>query len=385
MSDWWRQWNPNEVTINSADVDDSWKICVMQGVYFDSNQYNGHTGGRISAVFVVLVTSTLPTMFPLVCKAFPKLRIPEMFFMIARLFGSGVIVSTAFIHLLDPAYNAIGRQSCVGTSGNWGLYRWCPAIMLSAAVLTFIVDAYCDFFADIWYGIHDHAGLEHRYSPHPQESPHASIQEVVVDMEVPDEDDDEADKDEADKDEADKDEGDKDDDNKVDSRTADRIDYYSQFAGFLTLEFGVLFHSVMIGLDLGSSDQYSSLYIALVFHQAFEGLGIGARLVAIPFPPDRRWVPWLCCVAYGLTTPVSIAIGIGVRKTYQGNSFTALIVEGVLDAISAGILMYTGFVELLARDFIFNPRRTKSVWYLSLQLFVFLWGCGLMSLVGKWA
>lgn len=164
-----------------------------------------------------------------------------------------------------------------------------------------------------------------------------------------------------------------------------RIDYYSQFAGFLTLEFGVLFHSVMIGLDLGSSDEYSTLYIVLVFHQAFEGLGIGSRLATIPFPADRRWVPWVCCVAYGLTTPIAIAIGLGVRESYQGNSYTALIVSGVLDAISTGILLYTGFVELLARDFIFNPRRTKKLWYMSLQLFVFLWGAGLMALLGKWA
>lgn len=93
--------------------------------------------------------------------------------MIARMFGSGVIVATAFIHLMDPAYSAIGPQSCVGSTGNWGIYSWCPAIMLSSAVFTFIVDAYCDFFADVWYGIHDHIGLEQRYALDARESAHA--------------------------------------------------------------------------------------------------------------------------------------------------------------------------------------------------------------------
>lgn len=370
MSEWWRKWDPDQVAISNETVDDAWKTCVMQGVYFSPNKYIGYTGGRISAVFVILVTSMLATMFPLICKTFPRLRIPDLVYMIARMFGSGVIVATAFIHLMDPAYSAIGPQSCVGSTGNWGIYSWCPAIMLSSAVFTFIVDAYCDFFADVWYGIHDHIGLEQRYALDARESAHAHTHCDTEDLAPP---------------EIDSDDKKIDTNSEIESMASQRIDYYSQFAGFLTLEFGVLFHSVMIGLDLGSSDEYSTLYIVLVFHQAFEGLGIGSRLATIPFPADRRWVPWVCCVAYGLTTPIAIAIGLGVRESYQGNSYTALIVSGVLDAISTGILLYTGFVELLARDFIFNPRRTKKLWYMSLQLFVFLWGAGLMALLGKWA
>lgn len=51
-------------------------------------------------------------------------------------------------------------------------------------------------------------------------------------------------------------------------------------------------------------------------------------------------------ILYGLTTPVGIAAGLGVRTTYNPDSTTASIVSGVLDSLSAGILIYTGLVEV---------------------------------------
>ena len=58
-------------------------------------------------------------------------------------------------------------------------------------------------------------------------------------------------------------------------------------------------------------------------------------------------------------TPLGIAIGLGVRETYDPSSATALIVQGVLDSISAGILLYAALVELLASDFIYGSHFRK--------------------------
>jgi zinc transporter 1/2/3 len=161
--------------------------------------------------------------------------------------------------------------------------------------------------------------------------------------------------------------------------------FRQQIAAFLILEFGVIFHSVIIGLNLGvSGDEFASLYPVLVFHQSFEGLGIGARMSSIPFKKGS-WLPWFLCTAYGLTTPISIAIGLGVRNTYNPGSYTANVVSGVLDAISAGILIYTGLVELLARDFLFDPHRTRDDKRLTFMVFSLLLGAGIMALLGKWA
>jgi zinc transporter 1/2/3 len=122
----------------------------------------------------------------------------------------------------------------------------------------------------------------------------------------------------------------------------------------------------------------------LVFHQSFEGLGIGARMSAIPFK-RKSWLPWVLCLTYGLTTPIAIAIGLGVRKTYNPGSNTANIVSGVFDSISAGILIYTSLVELLARDFLFDPCRTNDRRRLGFMIVCTLLGTGVMALLGKWA
>jgi zinc transporter 1/2/3 len=162
--------------------------------------------------------------------------------------------------------------------------------------------------------------------------------------------------------------------------------FQQQIAAFLILEFGVIFHSVIIGLNLGTvGSEFSTLYPVLVFHQSFEGLGIGARMSAIPFPERFRWMPWVLCAGYGLTTPISIAIGLGLRTTYNSGSFTANVVSGVLDAISAGILIYTGLVELLARDFLYNPERTRDSKRLTFMVACVFVGAGVMALLGKWA
>jgi zinc transporter 1/2/3 len=154
----------------------------------------------------------------------------------------------------------------------------------------------------------------------------------------------------------------------------------------LILEFGVIFHSVIIGLTLGTAGaEFGSLYAVIVFHQAFEGLGIGARLSAIPFPGRLKWMPWVLCIAYGFTTPIAIAVALGIRTTYNAGSFTANVVSGVLDSTSAGILIYNGFVELLARDFLFNPDRTNDDKQLAFMILSVLLGAAIMALLGKWA
>ena len=173
-------------------------------------------------------------------------------------------------------------------------------------------------------------------------------------------------------------------DSEVNEATRDRS-FKQQISAFLILEFGVIFHSVIIGLNLGvAGKEFNTLYAVLVFHQSFEGLGIGARMSAIPFKKGSS-MPWFLCAGYGLTTPIAIAAGLGVRTTFSSGSYTANVVCGILDTMSAGILIYTGLVELLARDFLFNPLRTRDNKRLAFMIICMLLGTGIMALLGKWA
>lgn len=70
-------------------------------------------------------------------------------------------------------------------------------------------------------------------------------------------------------------------------------------------------------------------------------------------PTRFNYVPVCAAILYGLTTPLGIAVGLGIRTTYNPGSTTASIVSGVLDALSAGILIYTGLVEVFFAYFFY--------------------------------
>lgn len=350
----------------SVDLDTADPVQVICYLTTEGNDYDGRIGARISALFVILIVSTACTFFPVLARHVKSLHIPLYVYFFARYFGAGVIIATAFIHLLDPAYGAIGPNTCVGMTGHWADYSWCPAIVLLSVMIVFLLDFGASLYVERKYGIKDDSDIQEAVTGQPDRTLSAPV--IKNDVE-----------DDAKEKISPSDWSDKDDPEQL------RRSFEQQITAFLILEFGVIFHSVIIGLNLGTVGQeFATLYPVVVFHQSFEGLGIGARMSSIPFP-SGSWLPWFLCVAYGLTTPISIAVGLGVRTTYSSGSFTASVVSGVLDASSAGILLYTALVELLARDFLFNPKRTRDGKQLLFMIVCVLLGTMLMALLGKWA
>lgn len=117
----------------------------------------------------------------------------------------------------------------------------------------------------------------------------------------------------------------------------------------------------------------------------FEGLGLGSRLALLPLAASST-IPYLGALAYALVTPIGLAIGLGVRTTYNDQNATASYITGTFDSVSSGILLYTGLVELLAHEFIFNEKMRKAPpLKVTLCVIQMLLGAGLMALLGKWA
>lgn len=276
-------------------------------------------------------------------------------------------------------------------TGGWASYSWPPAIVLFSVVVIFLMDFTAERYVETKYGMdHGHVDVEelvtdgghasHNHSSH--QFLHTSDQRSDLSLRVTRSQSQYDTHRDVASDGSDKNPEEID----VKEQNLTEQGFRTQIAAFLILEFGVIFHSIIIGLNLGTAgSEFSTLYPVLVFHQSFEGLGIGARMSAIPFPRRLHWMPWVLCACYGLTTPIAIAVGLGLRTTYNSGSFTANVVSGVMDSISAGILIYTGLVELLARDFLFDPDRTKDNKRLAFMIVSVLVGAAVMALLGKWA
>ena len=162
-----------------------------------------------------------------------------------------------------------------------------------------------------------------------------------------------------------------------------------------------------MALAVAIGNDFLVLLIAIAFHQTFEGLALGSRIASVGWGNDAnkdsrlmlqdrssmkqritewQWRPWLMAVAYGLTTPIGQVIGIATHTLYAPDSMTGLLMVGIMNAISAGLLTFTSLIDSLSEDFLSDEswrtlrgRRRLSAWAL-----VFAGAFG-MSLIGAWA
>lgn len=360
------------------------------------NEYDGRIGLRVAALFVIWFGSSVGACFPIYAKRHAGLNVPEWTFFVAKYFGSGVIVATAFIHLLAPAHEALSNECLTGPITE---YSWVEGIVMMTTFVLFFIELmvmrYARFDDHAHANTHTHESARpthhhHRLGPVVKDAPElcsdpnqsstsktpASQPLDVVDRRlshVPGEDHLGHQRDHH--------------DNEEHQGTRSIEDYSAQMTAIFILEFGIIFHSIFIGLTLAvAGEEFTTLFVVLVFHQTFEGLGLGSRLAVTPWPKRNRWTPYVLGLAYGLSTPIAIAVGLGVRNTYPPESATTLIVNGVFDSISAGILIYTGMVELMAHEFMFSNYMRKAKLKVVLSAFgMMCLGAGLMALLGKWA
>lgn len=92
----------------------------------------------------------------------------------------------------------------------------------------------------------------------------------------------------------------------------------------------------------------------------------------------------IMAIFFSLTTPIGIVIGIGISNIYSETSPTALIVEGIFNSASAGILIYMALVDLLSADFMSPKMQSNGKLRLGANVSLLL-GAGCMSLLAKWA
>ncbi|KAK7428112.1 hypothetical protein QQZ08_005351 [Neonectria magnoliae] len=369
---------------------------------------------HIAAVFMVMFASCLGAGFPVAAKKIKGLKAPPKVFFACKHFGTGVLVATAFVHLLPTAFGSL-TNPCLPDLFTTDYPALPGVIMMGSMFILFVIEMYLN--AKI--GGHSHGGPTGtemaapppsgapQRPPRPSQSLAHSQTNASQDFDFALDDDVAYEKTMAKKmyDEKTSREraglGDKEgsdstmpawfivfyeqyirqraemmemiksdqspaslpryeasdvEDNELyfdeEGQKVDPQVFKKMSANITLLEGGILFHSVFVGMTISiTSDGFVILLVAILFHQMFEGLGLGARIAAVPYPKDS-FRPWLLVVAFATTAPIGQAIGLITRNSYDPESAIGLILVGVFNAISSGLLIYAALVDLLVEDFL---------------------------------
>ncbi|KAG2121588.1 zinc iron permease [Suillus clintonianus] len=422
---------------------------------------------RISAMCIIFVVSLFASSFPLLSKRLTFLKIPRIVFFIGKHFGTGVILSTAFVHLLQESFEALSNpilrsRSRIGDFTGLIVLTSLLSIFLIEYVSTSYVDRLQSYSSPLsspesttpiiastpisatptrrgdtpkpleshasqsershlvhsyssqsprrtrsfsygstnqphrhdsyfFEGHHRHESrcshdthherglkLSSSYGPeefeqgtaagsahvhvrglHPEHGHSHTLDSVIADGRLEDE------------------------------PEEVKVGKKRQIVGILVLQLGIMIHSVVIGLTLAitQGSEFASLLVAIIFHQLFEGLSLGIRIASLPSSGDgiNKYMAILrstLIVLFAVTNPAGIVIGLlSFRRGHD--VVDMLLIQGIMSAISAGMLMYAACVEMLAGDFVMDPILWRSgVWKQVLALASLGAGVVAMALVG---
>jgi hypothetical protein len=104
-----------------------------------SNLSSYNTPLHVGAIFIILFVSFTACAFPLIVVRFPRLRIPPTFLFIVRHFGTGVLIDTAFVHLLPTAFISL-TDPCLPKFWNEDYPAMAGALALAAVFLIAVVE-----------------------------------------------------------------------------------------------------------------------------------------------------------------------------------------------------------------------------------------------------
>ncbi|KDP31427.1 hypothetical protein JCGZ_11803 [Jatropha curcas] len=301
---------------------------------------------KLISIASILVTSMIGVCLPLFSRAVPALSPDKSLFSIVKAFASGVILATGYMHVLPDSFNCLTSE-CL-PENPWRKFPFTTFVAMLSALITLMVDS----FALSYYKKHELRSEGEGVRDDVQEGGNEDGETVNVKVEESP--------------------------GGIDSPLL-RHRVVAQ-----VLELGIVVHSVVIGLSMGASDNPCTirpLIAALCFHQLFEGMGLGGCILQAEYGMKMKAT---MVFFFSSTTPFGIALGIGLSNVYSENSPTALIVVGILNASSAGLLNYMALVDLLAADFM-GHKLQQNVKLQMLAYIAVLLGAGGMSLMAKWA
>jgi len=150
------------------------------------------------------------------------------------------------------------------------------------------------------------------------------------------------------------------------------------------LEIGISIHSVLIGIAFGLEKHgLIVLMIALMFHQFFEGVSLSSVFIEAHFKHIRSII--IMIVLYSCTMPVGGLIGVILRSVIKSTSTAYIVLQGIIDSVAAGILIYDVLVNILSRHCSSFIWKNTGILGKNIQLLSFYFGLFVIALIGIWA
>ncbi|OMJ08396.1 Zinc transporter 5 [Smittium culicis] len=325
---------------------------------------------QLISFFVIMFAGGIGAFIPVIGYRFRSFRLPTNLIEIMKFFGIGIILSTAIIHIYPPANDYL-NDPCVGNL--LGNYEGWPGVIFMLAVFFMHASEYIltaklvnKNEADTGYAVKpaQHSEDVENFAVH---TSHTHVHGASIGGGI--------------------------------SKNA--------LSTYL-LELCVAMHSITVGLTMGLTpkDETLVLCIAVSFHQLFEGFAIGDRLSRLNENIDQQIQPpnnelqnfssttskktsvksmFLGALLYMFATPLGHAIGMALHSAFSYKSPSYLITLGVLEALSAGILVYVALVNLMAEEFSSFRFRNNSKAIQISSFIAMYFGAAVMALIGKWA
>lgn len=105
-------------------------------------------------------------------------------------------------------------------------------------------------------------------------------------------------------------------------------------------------------ISKGSSSSIRVLGVALLLHQFFEGVSLG---IAVLTAPVSKRTQLKFAMVFAMSLPIGGVVGLMVSSASEqvevGGHGMSVVVQGVSNALAAGILIYTSLVEMLPKEF----------------------------------
>lgn len=303
---------------------------------------------KIIAIVSILITSMIGVCLPLFTRSIPALSPERSLFVIVKAFAAGIILATGFMHVLPDSFDMLS-SSCL-KENPWHKFPFTGFVAMLSAIVTMAIDS----IATSLYSNKHKTGV----IPETDQEMNVVAGTHVHSHHHP-----------------------------GSFSTKDGVDgkkllRYRVIA--MVLELGIIVHSIVIGLSLGASSNtctIKGLVAALCFHQMFEGMGLGGCILQAEYKFLKKAI---MAFFFAVTTPFGIALGIALSSTYEENSPRALITVGLLNASSAGLLIYMALVDLLAADFMGDKLQGSVKLQIKSYMAVLL-GAGGMSVMAIWA